>query len=130
MKRRFPQYDLWVAEVAEEIVPRRISSELLRMFGLYGRYEEDVIWWSNGAELLVLSAEGARWVKRSAPGSELSMPGSNGLVSIDPVSGISREVASPLELRSRFARCSDRLACDDALRPAVSASPTLLPRLR
>ncbi len=114
-EEQVPQYDLWVAEVAEEIVPRRISSELLRMLGLYGRYDEDVIWWSNGAELLVLSAEGARWVKRSAPGSELSMPGSNGLVSIDPVSGISREVASPLELRSRLAQEFPNLEDDVAI---------------
>ena len=92
------QYDLWVAGVAEKIVPRRISSELMRMSGLFGRYDEDVVWWRNGAELLVLSAEGARWVRRA----QLNMPGNNGLVSVDRVSGIRREVANPMELRRRL----------------------------
>ena len=97
-EEKVPQYDLWVAEVAEKIVPRRISSELLRMVGLSGRYDEDVVWWRNGAELLVLSAEGARWVRRA----QLNMPGNNGLVSVDRVSGIRREVANPMELRRRL----------------------------
>ena len=97
-EEKVPQFDLWVAEVAEEIVPRRISSELLRMFELFGRSEEDVVWWRNGAELLVLSAEGARWVRRA----QLNMPGNNGLVSVDRVSGIRWEVANPMELRRRL----------------------------
>ena len=44
------------------------------------------------------SAEGARWVRRA----QLNMPGNNGLVSVDRVSGIRREVANPMELRRRL----------------------------
>lgn len=95
-------FDLWVADVGSGAAPRRIATGLMDWFDMYGRDAESIAWSKDGAELFVLSADGAERIERRGRGYGLWVPVNNRLVSVQIETGEERVLASSEDLRQRL----------------------------
>ena len=100
--RTVRHFDLWVADVAGGAAPRRLATGLMDWSYFTGRHAESIAWSKDGAELLVLSADGAEWIERRGRGYGLWGPVNNRLVSVDVETGEERVLASSEDLHRRL----------------------------
>ena len=96
------RYDLWVEDVVGDAGARRIATDLMRTFGLYGRIGASIARSGDGQKLLALSAAGAEWIELRGPGYGVAGPANNRLVSIDVDTGDERFLASSVDLHRRL----------------------------
>ena len=96
------RFDLWVADVASEVAPRRLVTGIMDWFDMYGRYAQSIAWSMDGKRVFALSAKGAEWIEKRGPGYEIYGPVNNRLVSVDLESGEEHQLASSLDLQQRL----------------------------
>lgn len=118
-----PPYDLWVADAVGEAVPQRIATGLMEWEAIFGRDDQDIASWKNGAELLALSADGVTVIERSAVGGSFRGPVNNRLVSVDLTTGSMRFLASSRYLHQRMKQEGAELE-DEVVLSAPAASET------
>ncbi len=125
-----PLYDLWVVAATGDAAPRRLAVGLMHWFGLFGRVDEQPLWWKDGADLLVLSGKAATRTDRRIGGAGLFMPVNNRLISVDVETGTARQLASALDLHGQmngeFEGLADELAISAPSTPRDGGRPAFL----
>ena len=117
-----PPYDLWVAHVEGDAIPRRIATGLMQWEGIFGRDDEDFAWRRDSAELLALSADGVTVIERSRIGGRFRGPVNNRLILVDVTTGEVRHLASAMYLHQMMEREGSEQLEDEVVVSAPAAS--------